>query len=272
MTSDPRFSALCDLLCRRSQAHANARLRSLVGQAAYLSEYGVLQHVVAEPNRQVFISSMAHARKVAQQTAFSPLLGFWQEVTPKLRTASFDGILFDAFPDAAVRQLVSTPLLDDPPCLLSALTCRLAIPALCARVPLCNPCSLRGARFSRRSLCSLRSRAARADPEVVGSASPSAQDVAFFREARRLLRPGGVLTFFHRYSLPSISLASPPAPPSPLITLAHLLPQLMRRARLRTRRRQGVRVVAEDGRGPAERGLARERDPSRGAPGAGARY
>ena len=91
--------------------------------ARYLSEHGALQHIVAEPNRHVFNSSMAHGRKVADRTAFSPVFGFWQEVTPLLRSGTFDGALFDAFPDAA--------------------------------------------------------------------------DVPFFREARRLLRPGGILTFFH---------------------------------------------------------------------------
>ena len=91
--------------------------------ASFLSEHGALQHIVAEPNRQVFNTSMQHARSVSSRTAFSPVLGFWQEVTPLLRSGSFDGVLFDAFPDAA--------------------------------------------------------------------------DVQFFREARRLLRPGGVLTFYH---------------------------------------------------------------------------
>ena len=91
--------------------------------ARHLTALGVRQHVVIEPNHGVFNASLVHAFEVAPRTAFTPVLGFWQEVSPQLRTAAFDGILFDAFPDAA--------------------------------------------------------------------------DESFFREARRLLRPGGVLTFFH---------------------------------------------------------------------------
>ena len=91
--------------------------------ARYLSDFGVLQHVVCEPNLRVFNSSMRHAKNVAPRTSFSPILGFWQEILSTLRTGSFDGVLFDAFPDTA--------------------------------------------------------------------------EADFFREARRLLRPGGVLTFYH---------------------------------------------------------------------------
>ena len=90
--------------------------------ARHLAASGVLQHLIIEPNRGVFNTSITHAEAVSQRTAVTPILGFWQEVAPKLRSASFDGILFDAFPDAA--------------------------------------------------------------------------DADFFREAHRLLRPGGVLTFF----------------------------------------------------------------------------
>ena len=58
--------------------------------ARSLSELGALQHVVCEPNHHVFSAALRHARSVVHATAFSPVLGFWQEVTPMLRDASFD--------------------------------------------------------------------------------------------------------------------------------------------------------------------------------------
>ena len=88
-----------------------------------LAKVGATVHVVAEPNVAIYNRSLRHARAVSASVAFLPALGFWQELTPWLADGSFDGILYDAFPDAA--------------------------------------------------------------------------DQAFLREARRLLRPGGVLTFYH---------------------------------------------------------------------------
>ena len=69
--------------------------------AAALTAAGAAVHLVVEPNRGVFNSSLEHAVRVASRVAFSPVLGFWREVTPLLGDASFDGVLYDAFPAVA---------------------------------------------------------------------------------------------------------------------------------------------------------------------------
>ncbi len=57
--------------------------------ARYLAQEGVATHVVAEPNRAVYDAALhTHARAFADQLAFCPVLGFWQEVTPLLVRAS----------------------------------------------------------------------------------------------------------------------------------------------------------------------------------------
>ena len=59
----------------------------------------IVQHVVCEPNQSVFKQALKHAHAVADRVAFNPLFGFWQEITPGLRSGSFDAILYDTFPD-----------------------------------------------------------------------------------------------------------------------------------------------------------------------------
>lgn len=61
-----------------------------------------LQHVVVEPNRDIFASCLSEATNRTKSSGYklTPLFGFWEDVVPLMRSGSFDGILFDPFPSA----------------------------------------------------------------------------------------------------------------------------------------------------------------------------
>lgn len=63
--------------------------------ARHIHAHPVDRHIVIEANRDVFSRLKDFARKKRNVT---PLLGFWEDVTPLLPSASFDGILFDTYP------------------------------------------------------------------------------------------------------------------------------------------------------------------------------
>lgn len=64
--------------------------------AAVVQRQPIDKHVIIEMNQDVF----AHLETFAAQAEkpVEPLFGLWREVAPSLPDASFDGILFDAFP------------------------------------------------------------------------------------------------------------------------------------------------------------------------------
>lgn len=74
--------------------------------ARYIQQRGTRHHVVVEPNYGVFDSALKHAAAYADKYAASPILGFWQEVLPLLRDGSFDGALYDAFPDVVTPEFL----------------------------------------------------------------------------------------------------------------------------------------------------------------------
>jgi len=63
--------------------------------AAFIQEHSVSEHWIIEANASVF-KNLLEFNEIYPNV--KPLFGFWQEVTPPLPDASFDGILFDTYP------------------------------------------------------------------------------------------------------------------------------------------------------------------------------
>lgn len=64
--------------------------------ATYVQSHPINDHIIIEANRDVFHRLTSFARQAQHPT--TPLLGFWQDVTPALADQSIDGILFDTYP------------------------------------------------------------------------------------------------------------------------------------------------------------------------------
>jgi guanidinoacetate N-methyltransferase len=71
--------------------------------AGYMQEMGVQQHVIIEANSAVMTHMLDSFRATKSDgegaAKVVPILGFWQEVTPFLRSEAFGGALFDPFPN-----------------------------------------------------------------------------------------------------------------------------------------------------------------------------
>ena len=67
----------------------------------FVESGNIVEHIVCEPNEGIYVAALGHGKRVTTNITFIPLLGMWEEITPKLRDGSFDAILYDAFPEAA---------------------------------------------------------------------------------------------------------------------------------------------------------------------------
>lgn len=61
-----------------------------------VQQHAICEHVIIEANRTIFADVCTFAQEAVHTVV--PLLGFWQDITPMLPNASFDGILFDTYP------------------------------------------------------------------------------------------------------------------------------------------------------------------------------
>jgi len=63
--------------------------------AGHVQKHRPFEHVIIEANADVFTRLLTFA---AQHPSVTPKAGFWQDITSRLESASFDGILFDTYP------------------------------------------------------------------------------------------------------------------------------------------------------------------------------
>ncbi len=64
--------------------------------AGYIQQAKIEEHIIIEGNAEVFAKAEEFAKQAKQKV--TPILGFWQDVVGSLSAASFDGILYDAYP------------------------------------------------------------------------------------------------------------------------------------------------------------------------------
>lgn len=64
--------------------------------AGYIQRFPIEEHIVIEANRAVYEKLLAFSQTAPCNV--TPLLGFWEEITPSLRDGSITGILFDTYP------------------------------------------------------------------------------------------------------------------------------------------------------------------------------
>lgn len=62
------------------------------------SHKSIKNHYIVECHPDVVIKGINDLHKEVEQSKVHFLSGFWQDITPQLRDASFDGILFDTYP------------------------------------------------------------------------------------------------------------------------------------------------------------------------------
>lgn len=66
--------------------------------SAAIQSRGVDAHYVIECHPDVIERCLTSFRPAIQASRMHILSGFWQDITPRLRSESFDGILFDTYP------------------------------------------------------------------------------------------------------------------------------------------------------------------------------
>ncbi|MDE1463094.1 class I SAM-dependent methyltransferase [Spartinivicinus poritis] len=69
--------------------------------SSFIQEFGVTEHVIVEPNIEVFKQLMAFSHHAKSKVI--PIMGKWQEVIDLFAPGSFDAILFDASPLSEVE-------------------------------------------------------------------------------------------------------------------------------------------------------------------------
>lgn len=69
--------------------------------SGFIQDYGVTEHIIVEPNFEVFKRLMEF--KNASKSTIIPILAKWQEVIDLFEPESFDGILFDTIPMSEVE-------------------------------------------------------------------------------------------------------------------------------------------------------------------------
>jgi guanidinoacetate N-methyltransferase len=66
--------------------------------AKAIQERGIDSHFVVECHPDVVKKAVEDFREEISSSRMHILSGFWQDVTPRLQSGSFDGILFDTYP------------------------------------------------------------------------------------------------------------------------------------------------------------------------------
>ena len=74
--------------------------------AAMVQRRGVARHVIVEANAAIGRRCLDWATNGTAVGSVTPVLGFWEDITPLLTDGSFDGILFDAFPESATPEFI----------------------------------------------------------------------------------------------------------------------------------------------------------------------